>query len=313
MQERGLIPAGVRNVLTDVSELLHDKDSERERKESGKRKMQHCTMLFSAQGKSGKQKMWEAVEPDLSAARTRIKFKDDADGKKGSQNFSQILANGVARNAHGLGHGARGERQLDFLTFVDALIGERDGICMRTIEKVIAAKKKGKDHVGHLLEVKQLARATYAMIDKYRHLLLIKHASRGEMVAEAHRLVNFIGAHLICAGPEWVDEAGEAELRQIAMDMLLDEAEARAYNGAEAYRAFTKRQYALLADEGMEHRRIFKEISVLWKDAPENPKNQEGACRQTRSAHWQAAAKKAAEAAAERRAAEAEAAATADR
>mmetsp|Transcript_35050 Transcript_35050/g.96811 ORF Transcript_35050/g.96811 Transcript_35050/m.96811 type:complete len:297 (+) Transcript_35050:700-1590(+) len=131
------------------------------------------------------------------------------------------------------------------------------------------------------------------MIDEYRHLLLVKHASRGQMVAEQRKLVAFIGANLMCAGRKWASDETEAEaLREAAAAMIEAEMNAHAAGKAalQAYRDLTRDNFHSFLTEGRSPGEAMKAVAAAWKTAAANPKNGGAPPAATRSAAWKAKA-----------------------
>ena len=299
---RGINPDGMRvqAAAEAISSMLWERDGTAERRAKAGRPTSHhvnfadgCTTL--------QQNVWREVEDKLQCPSNLSRV-----------SWSQAQADGVvrARPKGGIGHGARAERKtVCWHAFIDYLLDGRDKDNFAAIRDKVAQREQQANHVRHLLEVKRRACATYKMIDEYRHLLLVKHASRGQMCTEQRKLVAFIGANLVCAGPKWAADDAEAEaLREAAAAMIAAEMDAHAAGKAalQAYRDFTRSNFRSFLSEGRSPGEAMKSVARAWKTAAENPKCRGDAPRLlTRSAAWRAAAATAAATAAAEAAAEA--------
>ena len=133
-----------------------------------------------------------------------MKFFGRARRAVGKIDYSAIMGSGVANALNPKGHGADGRRKLglDVPVFLESLLKDEDA--RQRLKKAIAAVERPDDHVTDCVLRKHKSRATYNMIDVYRDLFLVKHPSRGRMLAETKRLVAYLYAEVTPApSPGW--------------------------------------------------------------------------------------------------------------
>ena len=214
------------------------------------------------------------------------------------KSFSELLADAISRATNGKGHGARKLRKLVVLRhFMNYFLDDRDGINRPAVKRMLADRERHDDHALHLLEKKMNANVSYNAIDEYRELFLVKHASRGDLIAAGKKLITFYCANVMVAGPEWVDEDAAQMLRDAAVATLEDEMRAKSNGACAAYRAFTSIESKRLHANGVRPHEAFKRISVKWRTAPENPANSGQPRALSVRDGWKEAAKQAAAAA----------------
>jgi len=111
------------------------------------------------------------------------------------EELSRLMEEAIARDEEERcpkGHGADARRKLgiDPVEFLDELLADEKA--RARLKKAIAAKERTSDHVTQAVMRKRECNATYDMIDAYRSLFLVKHPSRGAIVAETKRLVAYL-------------------------------------------------------------------------------------------------------------------------
>ena len=169
------------------------------------------------------------------------KFFDRARRAIGKKDYSAAVGTGVANALNRKGHGALEERYLGLETraFLEALL--RDEGARKKLKAAIAEVERSADHVNECVIRKRKVNSTYAMIDVYRDLFLVKHPSRGSMLAETKRLVAYLYSEVMTAGPEWLDEDQLDNARETTTRAAMADADQRAKTerGDRLYRAFS--------------------------------------------------------------------------
>ena len=133
----------------------------------------------------------------------------------GAKDHSWLMGKGVGHALMPRGHGDDVRRRLGLEpgAFLAALL--EDEAVRARIKKAIADVERTDDHVKQCVLRKRQCHATYDMIDAYRSLFLIKHPSRGAMVAETKNLISHLYSHVMSAGDKWAtgEEVEAARLR----------------------------------------------------------------------------------------------------
>ena len=121
----------------------------------------------------------KACDTTKETRRERIlKFFGRGKRAVGTADYSTIVGEACANSLCGRGHGADPRmRIVDRKPFLDALL-ERPEVRER-LKKAIADAERPDDFVDQCILRKRKTHSTYDMIDAYRHLMLIKHPSRG--------------------------------------------------------------------------------------------------------------------------------------
>eukprot|EP00966_Prymnesium_polylepis_P332901 7388378-Prymnesium_polylepis.1 len=128
------------------------------------------------------------------------------------------------------------------------------------------------------------------MIDAYRHLMLIKHPSRGVMSARTKQLIAYLYANVMSCGEKWATDDELEDMRLRAATAAAEGAAAREKQEQEhadkktPYIAWCKEHSAQLVAEarkrGMKGNRWTAIAKEWWAVSDRNPANraQQAAC-----------------------------------
>jgi hypothetical protein len=225
-------------------------------------------VAFANASEATRDRRWSRWVPFVGRARRSV----------GQADHSALMGTGVAHALNPKGHGADARRKLgiepkQFLASLLADEGARE-----RLKRAIAAVERGTDHVAACVTRKRLVHATYDMIDAYRDLFLVKHPSRGAMLAQTKRLVAYLYANVMAAGESWAEGDELEELRLRATRGAAAEAEAAevAERTDNIYRAFckevSKEAVAEARRRDLGGKRWMKVAREWWKNSERNPK-----------------------------------------
>eukprot|EP00966_Prymnesium_polylepis_P269373 6223199-Prymnesium_polylepis.1 len=90
-----------------------------------------------------------------------------------------MMVDALGRGLATMGHGGKAARALEKKDDIDILaaLWARPAAA-KCFEDYMRTLAKGDDHVQKLIETKIRGNATCRMVDAYRHLMLVPHASR---------------------------------------------------------------------------------------------------------------------------------------
>jgi hypothetical protein len=164
-------------------------------------------------GKTTRNDRWNKWLPHMGRAERAI----------GKQDHSWLMATGVANALCPSGHGqdARKKLGLDPNTFLQVLVWSNDDARERIKQEIAKAERKD-NHVGQCLTLKRASNSTFAILDAYRHMFLIKHPSRRDIIGEARRVLAILYS-LMGGGVAWESVQNiEAALLRAATQAHLD-------------------------------------------------------------------------------------------
>ena len=188
----------------------------------------------------------------------------------GETALTHIMVDALGRGLAPMGHGGKAARALGKIDDILAALWARPAVA-KCFEDYMRTLAKGEDHVQKLIETKIRGNATYRMVDAYRHLMLVPHASRGTMNKHVRQLMAWIYAYLLPAGDKWDVGDPDMEARTEVVNSALKATKSKAsqklrdkFMSAEMHRLAAE-------DPNINHRVRFATAMRNWKDAPENP------------------------------------------
>ena len=219
-----------------------------------------------------KTRRWNRVSKWYNRARRTV----------GMHDHSSMLGTGVADALHPKGHGSQCcKLGIDARAFLDALL--KDDRARARLKTAIAAVERDADHVQKCVLRKRNGNATFNMIDSYRDLFLVKHPSRGAMVSETKRLVAYMYANVMSAGPTWATEEELEDARErAACDASRDADETEQRERADVlWLRFSNEVRCECIGAAMargwsraeSNRRWMKIAGEMWAASERNPKN----------------------------------------
>ena len=100
------------------------------------------------------------------------------------------------------GHGADMRRRVpDAQAMLRAILN--DDTARERLKRAIATHERSATHVMDCVLRKRKANASYALIDAYHDLFLVKHPNRRDMIAATKNLVAYLYANVMAAGSEY--------------------------------------------------------------------------------------------------------------
>jgi hypothetical protein len=223
---------------------------------------------LSKAGERTEDERWNRWVPFIGRARRML----------GVEDHSRLMGRGVVNALSPRGHGADPRRKLgiDSRVWLEEVMADEGA--RERLKRAIEAVERPEDHNRACVTRKRACNATYDMIDAYRSLFLVKHPSRGTMLAESKRLLAYLYANVISAGERWAtgEEVEQLRLRASrAAAEAADAAEAKEKANAPwlAYSAEVRKAALVEADARKMPRRLWMKIAgEWWKDSPRNPK-----------------------------------------
>jgi len=149
------------------------------------------------------------------------------------------------------------------------------------LKRAIADIERSATHNSDCLKRKRRCHATYNMIDGYRDLFLVKHPSRGAMVAETKKLLAYLYGHVISSGAQWASDEQLEELRLKSTtgehrEVQADD-EREQQTATQMWRAFCKDVSGEAGQEarrrGLSRRSWMNIASEWWSQSALNPAN----------------------------------------
>ena len=191
----------------------------------------------------------------------------------GDADASAMTGTVVANTLAPKGHGADPMRRLPDANAMLASI-LNDSKAVAKLKAAIAAHERSSTHVQDCVMRKRGANASYATIDAYRDLFLVKHPSRRAMIAATKKLIEYLSVNVMAAGEEWLEDESEVEGVRLR---TAHEAQPPATRKDEAYRAYSSTHVSAAVQEaksrGLSGSLWMKVVKEWWAGAPENPSN----------------------------------------
>ena len=222
---------------------------------------------FKSAGETTRDERWGTWLPFIGRAKRAV----------GQADHSRMLGRAVGNALCPKGHGSDERRKggIDAAEFMDEIMANAKAV--ERIERAIAATKRSSTHVADAVKRKRACNATYDVIDAYRSLFLVKHPSRGAMLAETKRLVAYMYANVMSAGDRWAtgDEVEELRLRAASGTHAAAEAQEVQEKPRKLFLEYCAKWKDAALDEcerrGLPRRKWMKVTGPWWQNSDENP------------------------------------------